>query len=92
MPEYKLINNKKVSQYEFHIDGQIAKIKYTISGDQVCLNNTIVPKKLGGRGIGTELVAQVLVDIEKEGYHTILECPFIKSYAEKNKEWNKLLR
>ena len=43
--DLELINNEAAKQYEFHIDGFVAKIEYKKSGDKIYLIHTEIPKE-----------------------------------------------
>jgi predicted GNAT family acetyltransferase len=92
MENYELVDNIKRRRYEFSIDGQIAYIEYMRNaiGD-IYLTHTEVPAKLGGRGIGTQLVEKTLLEIEAQGIQMIPLCPFVINYIRKNPEWAKLV-
>lgn len=85
-----LFDNKEKQQYEFHIEGFTPLIQYTRDKDQISLISTQVPSQLGGRGIASALIEEVLKDIEKQGLSLIPICPFIIAYIEKHPEWQKL--
>lgn len=90
--DYQLINNKPRKQYEFNMEGLVAKIEYTINQyDNVYLTHTEVPYELGGRGVGTLLVEKVLMDIEENNMHVVPLCPFVVAYIRKNPEWERLI-
>ncbi|MCG2462030.1 N-acetyltransferase [Flavobacteriaceae bacterium F89] len=89
--QYKLIDNAEAGQYEFHIDGQIAKIAYRKKDDKIYLIHTEVPKALGGRGIASSLAKKVLKDIEKNKLVLVPRCPFVLSYIKRHPEWKKLV-
>ena len=61
--EYELIDNEESRRYEFRIDGHIAKIEYikTPNGE-IYLTHTEVPRALGGKGVGSQLVEKALKD------------------------------
>lgn len=88
---YNLIDNKEKNQYEIHIDGHLAKIEYKLKGDRIYLIHTEVPKELGGRGIGSQIVKSVLEDIKTRGLVLVPLCPFVKAYMERHPEWNELV-
>ncbi|MEL6925471.1 MAG: GNAT family N-acetyltransferase [Bacteroidota bacterium] len=90
---YTLHNNTDDQQYEFHIDGHIAKIEYLIKEEKnkIYLIHTEVPEALSGRGIGSALVRQVLADIETQGWQLVPRCPFVASYIKRHPEWQRLV-
>ena len=75
--EYELIDNEESRRYEFRIDGHIAKIEYikTPNGE-IYLTHTEVPRALGGKGVGSQLVEKALKDIEQKIYAL---CHFVRS-------------
>ncbi|MDN4753058.1 GNAT family N-acetyltransferase [Porphyromonadaceae bacterium W3.11] len=89
---YELIDNQEKNQYEYHIEGHVAKIEYIKSAkNEIFLTHTEVPRVLEGRGIGTSLVRDVLEDVEKQDLRLVPLCPFVAMYIKKNPEWKKLV-
>lgn len=88
----KFINNESEHQYEFHVEGYVAKIEYLKSANgEIYLTHTGVPAELGGKGIGSQLVEKVLKDIEQQGLHVIPRCPFVSDYIQKHPEWERIV-
>jgi hypothetical protein len=87
----KLVDNEKDKQYEFHIDGVIAKIEYIRAKDKIYLTHTEVPNELEGKGIASALVKEVLEDIEKRELTLIPMCPFVAGYIQRHPDWKKLV-
>lgn len=92
MKDFELIDNEEKGQYEFHVEGYIAKIEYikSINGE-IFLTHTEVPIVLEGRGIGSQLVEKVLTDIEKKGLRLVPLCPFVAGYIQKYPEWRRIV-
>ena len=89
--DYKLIDNAEDKQYEYHIDGALAKIEYIKAKDKIYLTHTEVPKELEGKGVASSLVKQVLEDIEIKELTLIPMCPFVAAYIKRHPEWKKLV-
>lgn len=89
--DYKLIDNTEAKQYEYHIDGVIAKIEYIKAKDKIYLTHTEVPKELEGKGVASSLVKQVLEDVETKGLTLIPMCPFVATYIKRHPDWKKLV-
>jgi len=89
--DYKLIDNTEGKQYEYHIDGALAKIEYIKAKDKIYLTHTEVPKELEGKGVASSLVKQVLEDIETKELTPIPMCPFVAAYIKRHPEWKKLV-
>jgi predicted GNAT family acetyltransferase len=88
---YKLVHNKAAHQYEYHIDGHLARVVYEEKNGVLHLTETHVPKKLAGRGIAGALVKDVMDDIGKRSLKMKPGCPYIVAYVEKHPEYKKLL-
>jgi len=89
--DYELIDNVEAKQYEYNIDGIIAKIEYIKTKDKIYLTHTEVPKKLEGKGIASSLVKNVLKDVERKELTLIPMCPFVASYIKRHPDWKKLV-
>jgi len=53
---YILIENETKKQYEFQIDGDIARIEYIKAQGKIFLTHTEVPEKFEGKGVGSALI------------------------------------
>ncbi|VAX23400.1 Predicted acetyltransferase [hydrothermal vent metagenome] len=87
----KLVDNEQLKQYEFHIDKFVPKIEYIKEKDKIYLTHTEVPTNLEGKGIGSDLVKNVLEDIERKNLTLIPLCPFVALYIKRHPEWKKLV-
>ncbi|MDR2123259.1 MAG: N-acetyltransferase [Flavobacteriaceae bacterium] len=92
MSNYKLVDNAEKHQYEFHIEGFTPKIEYIKVRDEIYLPHTEVPRELEGRGIASDLVEQVLKDIEEKELKVIPLCPFVAGYIQKHPDWKRLVK
>jgi predicted GNAT family acetyltransferase len=89
--DYELKNNRINKQFEFQIDGLVAKLEYIRANDRIFLTHTEVPDQLGGRGIGSKLVKAVLQEIERQDLTLIPLCPFVAGYIKEHPKWRKLV-
>ncbi len=93
MKDFQLTDNSNNNQFEFNIDGYIAKIEYLrVDEKDIYLMHTEVPKELAGVGIATQLVEKMLEYIEINGLHMIPVCPFIVDYVKRHPEWTRLVK
>ena len=86
-----LRNNTEQHRYELEVDGDIASLYYRLAPGVITLVHTEVPEALGGRGIGSELVREVLEDVRAQGLKVVARCPFVSAYMGKHPEFNDLL-
>lgn len=79
--------------YELQLTGEVetAVLTYEIKGDIMVADHTGVPKALGGKGIGTWLLAALFMDAKREGRKVDPVCPFVKIKGERNPDWAKHL-
>ena len=91
MSDYTLIHNEKESQYEYHIEGQLAQFVYDNQNGVLYITHTLVPKELSGRGIAGALTKEALEDIEKRGLKIKPMCSYTVAYLEKHPEFKRLL-
>jgi predicted GNAT family acetyltransferase len=88
---YTLIDNEEKKQYEFHIDGDLARIEYIKAQGKIFLTHTEVPAKFEGKGIGSALIKQALDDIRQKGLTLVPLCPFVAAYINRHPEYNTLI-
>lgn len=84
-------DNKERNRFETEIDGHQAFVEYSVKPDIIVLEHTKVDKALGGRGVGSELVEAVLLQIELRGLKVIPKCGFVRKYIDKHPEWESLV-
>lgn len=84
----EFLHNHDKNRFELHTEGYTAYIEYILKDDKtISLLHTIVPKELGGKGIGTTIVQKTLEYIKESGYKFIPACSFVVAYVEKNPQW-----
>lgn len=86
-----VIDNKEKKRFETEIEGYKAFVEYTVRPGILVLKHTVVDKALGGKGVGSEMIEKVLLEIELRGLKVVPECPFIEKYIEKHPEWKSIL-
>lgn len=86
-----LRDNTERHRYELEIDGHVAYIVYRRHDGTITLVHTEVPKELGGRGVGSTLVRQVLEAVRAAGLKVVPLCPFVDAWMKKHPEFDDLL-
>ena len=86
-------HNCQANRFEVNIDGFIGHLEYNEKSEKVLdFTRTIVPKELGGRGIGTSLVERAIDYASKHtlqshtlvlvcGGHTLVSMRIVKNYS-----------
>lgn len=92
METNELILNEDKKRFELQVEGHTAFIEYILTKENVMyLTHTEVPKALGGKGIGTQIVELTLNYLKAHNYKLAPMCPFVAKYLVKNPDWQTLL-
>jgi uncharacterized protein len=67
-------------------DRVVGLASYHVEGGTMTLPHTEVDPSVGGRGIGTALVAGVLEAARERGLHVLPYCSFIRRYIQQHPE------
>ncbi len=84
-------HNQETQRFEIEIEGLTGYMTYVLSDGLIEYNHTIVPKALGGRGIGSELVKYGLAYARVNHLQVNPSCPFVAAYMEKHRVYQDLL-
>ena len=84
-------HNTETHRFAVQLDGHVGYLSYLLKDGVVNYNHTIVPKALGGRGIGTELVKYALAYARVNHLKVIPGCSFVEAYINKHPEHQDLL-
>ena len=85
-------DNTALRRYEMDVEGMIATLYYRLEPGVITLAHTEVPPEIGGRGIGTKLVREVLDDVRRRGLKVVATCPFVSAFLGKHPEYGDLIR
>lgn len=85
-------DNPAKGRYELDVEGHIAATYYELADGVVTFTHTEVPKELGGRGIGSQLVKGALEQVRAKGLKVVAQCPFVKGYIDKHADYADLLK
>jgi uncharacterized protein len=84
-------DNPARHRYELEVEGHVAFAEYALAAGVITFVHTVVPKELGGRGVGSTLARGALDDVRRRGLKVVAQCPFIKAFMDKHAEFNDLL-
>jgi predicted GNAT family acetyltransferase len=76
--------NEQRSRFETTVDGVTAFLTFHRDGKRLVLVHTKTPEELGGRGVGSALVAFALDYARKNDLTVVPRCPFVSSYLERH--------
>jgi predicted GNAT family acetyltransferase len=88
----EVTDNKAQHRYELAVDGHVAATYYELADGVITFIHTEVPPELGGKGIGSKLLRGALDQVRAGGLKVIAQCPFVKSFIERNLAYRDLLQ
>jgi predicted GNAT family acetyltransferase len=88
---YDVKHNPEASRFEVEIDGKIAHADYHISGNVMTIFHVYTPPEERGKGIAAQLAKFALDYIRENNLKVIPQCPYMRGYTEKHKEYQDLL-
>lgn len=87
----EITHNQENQRFEAHIEGHVGYMSYVMHEGVIEYNHTIVPKELGGRGIGSELVKYGLAYARVNHLNVKPTCSFVAAYINKHSVYQDLL-
>ena len=83
----KVVDVPERGRFEVRLDDRVVGLaSYHIDGTTMTLPHTEVEPSMGGRGIGTALVAGVLDAARERGLHVLPYCSFVRHYIQQHPE------
>jgi predicted GNAT family acetyltransferase len=87
-----VVRNAEAQRFEVHLEGHLAELDYSRSGDTITFTHTGVPDAMAGRGIGGALARAALEYARTEGLDVVPLCPFVRGYIDKHAEYQPLVK
>lgn len=73
-------------QFEYHQDGEIAKLEYRFYKKDIAFVHTEVPKALEGKGIASTLAEYAFGYAKQINKKVMVYCPFVGAYLKRHPE------
>lgn len=86
-----IVHDKDNKRFTLDINGELAKVDYSIRDGKMYLNHSEVPFNLRGQGIGKVLVEKTFEQLTKEGYKAVAVCSYIRAVAQRSDKWNTII-
>ncbi len=84
-------HNKERMQFTLNVNGELAKVDYSIKDGKMYLNHSEVPYNLRGQGIGKVLVEKTFEQLNREGYKAVAVCSYIRIVAQRSDTWSSII-
>jgi predicted GNAT family acetyltransferase len=88
----EIVHDKENMRFTLDINGEIAKIDYSIEGGKMHLTHSEVPYNLRGQGIGKVLVEKTFEKLTEEGYKAVAVCSYIQTVKNRSEHWKKIIQ
>ncbi len=86
-PEPVVEHDQAGHRYVLRVGGeQVGELGYSVDGDRVVLEHTLVDGDRQEKGLGSRLVAYALDDARASGRRVDPQCPFVRAYLERHPE------
>ncbi|GAB1856556.1 hypothetical protein MHTCC0001_13910 [Flavobacteriaceae bacterium MHTCC 0001] len=87
----ELIDNVFLRQYELNIDGQLAKIEYSLQERKIFLTKLIIPEEINNEEFKKEFLSAVFEQIEDRNLSVMPTCPSIAKFVRSNRKYKRML-
>ena len=87
-----VIHDKENQRFTLDINGELAKVDYSLRDNLMYLNHSEVPYNLRGRGIGKVLVAKTFEKLTAEKYKAVAVCSYIRAIKNRSDRWNTIIQ
>ena len=84
-------DNVAAHRFEKIVDHHAAVATYSLAGDVITFEHTVVPEALRGRGIARELVEFALASVRERGLKVVPRCEVFDAYMRRHPQTHDLL-
>ena len=84
-------DNVAAHRFEKIVDRHAAVATYSLAGNVITFEHTVVPEALRGRGIARELVEFALASVRERGLKVVPQCEVFEAYMRKHAVTQDLL-
>jgi predicted GNAT family acetyltransferase/glutaredoxin len=85
------VHDKENTRFIIDINGELAKVEYTLRDGKMYLVHSEVPYNLRGQGIGKVLVEKTFEKLTEENYTAVAVCSYIKLVKNRSDYWNGII-
>ena len=89
--EIELKDNDFLRQFEVNVDGNLAKIEYSLQERKIFLTKMIVPEAINNENFQNGFIKCVFTNIEDRNLKVVPTSPVIAKFIRKNKQYKELL-
>ena len=87
----ELIDNDFLRQFELKVDGNLAKIEYSLQDRKIFLTKLIVPEAIDNEEFQADFLKLVFANIEERNISVVPTSPEIAKFIRRNRRYKKML-
>ena len=87
----ELIDNDFLRQFEFKVEGQLAKIEYSLQDRKIFLTKLIVPDNISDTSFTEEFLKLVMRNIQERNISVVPTSPEIAKFIRRNRRYKSML-
>jgi predicted GNAT family acetyltransferase len=85
--ETRVVDVPDRGRFEIHLGDQVVGLaSYHVENGSMALPHTEIDPSVGGRGLGSQLIAGVLTAARERGLHVLPYCSFVRHYIQQHPE------
>jgi hypothetical protein len=87
----ELIDNDFLRQFELKVDGQLAKIEYSLQDRKIFLTKLIVPDTITDEAFTENFLKMVMANIQERNISVVPTSPPIAKFIRRNRRYKSML-
>lgn len=84
-------HDKENQRFTLDINGELAKVDYSLKDGTMYLVHSEVPYNLRGQGIGKALIEKTFEKLTEENYKAVAVCSYIKAIKNRSDHWKEII-
>ncbi|MFT4197764.1 MAG: GNAT family N-acetyltransferase [Pseudoxanthomonas sp.] len=77
-------------RFTVELDGHQAGLDYSLHGDRLSIDHTLVPEAIGGRGVAGRLVQVAMEYARAQGLGVVPACAYARAWIQRHPEYAAL--
>ncbi|PTM06682.1 MAG: N-acetyltransferase [Bacteroidetes bacterium] len=91
MDAAELIDNDFLRQFELKVDGQLAKIEYSLQDRKIFLTKLIIPESIADESFTEDFLKMVMANIKEREISVVPTSPEIAKFIRRNRRYKSML-
>ncbi|MDA7557911.1 N-acetyltransferase [Flavobacteriaceae bacterium] len=87
----ELVDNDFLRQFELKVEGQLAKIEYSLQDRKIFLTKLIVPDTISDASFTEEFLKMVMRNIQERNISVVPTSPEIAKFIRRNRRYKSML-